>query len=362
MADDRYVQDLIKELRENPDWDIRSSAAQTLGDIVFEENQARVVVNALTAALNDSNDNVRIWTVVALGDLAERNIDISSALPAIEKALDDEEEDVIYNAVEFFKAYDLAKLPLRNRFNIKLKISGSEEAIEDIISIGKPAIPALIDALKDGNRDVRWLAAEALEKIGLDKVSIEDKVLALLVLEKTDAIEIEEPVIHYLADVLTDEDMDIRMQASKGLGEIAEKIADKGDYISAFNIIKNATARIRKFYEGKTYKISPFGFVERLIIMRAFAEPFEKIAEKIADKGDYASVLIILKDSTVVLMLGRKDRHLLRQRRELLGKFAEIAAKIHDKMNPLDKKEPMKWQKPIAERPAKKVNKRVLAK
>lgn len=128
MVDDRYLQDMIKELREHPDGHTRSSAAQQLGSrhIKLEENQVPIVVNALTAALNDSNDNVRIWTVVALGELAGRHIDISSAIPAIEKALDDEEEDVIYNAVEFFKAYDLAKLPLRDRLNIKFKISEFE--------------------------------------------------------------------------------------------------------------------------------------------------------------------------------------------------------------------------------------------
>jgi len=220
MADDRYIQDLLKDLREH-----RSSAARSLGNIAFEGNQASIVVNALTAALNDSNDNVRIWAIVALRELAARHIDISSALPAIEKALDDEEEDVILNAVDFFKAYNLAELPLRNRLNIKLKISDSEK--------------------RTGER-------RTFQRLSYINYKIEEK-----------------------------------------------------DYVSALKKIKKMTQDVM----GRT-----------------------------------------------------GNRSVLKKRNELLSLLAELTEKIHAKMNPLDKKEPMKWQKPVAKAPAKKVNKRVMAK
>ena len=220
MVDDIYLQDLLKDLREH-----RSSAARSLGNITFDGNQASIVVNALTAALNDSNDNVRIWTIIALRELAARRIDVSSAIPAIEKALDDEEEDVIYNAVEFFKVYNPAKLPLRNRLNIKFKISEFEK---------------------------RTRERRTFQRLCYINYKIEEK-----------------------------------------------------DYVSALKKIKKMTHGVM----GRT-----------------------------------------------------GNRSVLKKRKEMLFLLAELAEKVYNKMNPLDKKEPMKWQKPIAKAPAKKVNKRVLAK
>jgi HEAT repeat protein len=43
---------------------------------------------------------------------------------------------------------------------------GRREVAETLIKVGKPAVPALIAALKDNDSDVRWWAAESLGKIG----------------------------------------------------------------------------------------------------------------------------------------------------------------------------------------------------
>lgn len=82
-----------------------------------------------------------------------------------------------------------------------------------------------------------------------------------------------------------------------------------------------------------------------------------------AAEGNYDEALEIIKGTTETVMQVYKENSLsAKERRELLKPLTEAAQKIHDKMNPLDKKEPMKWQKPIAEKPAKKVNKRITAK
>jgi len=82
-----------------------------------------------------------------------------------------------------------------------------------------------------------------------------------------------------------------------------------------------------------------------------------------AAEGNYDEALEIIKGTTETVMQVYKENSLsAKERRELLKPLTEAAQKIHDKMNPLDKKEPMKWQKPIAEKPAKKVNKRIMAK
>ena len=84
-----------------------------------------------------------------------------------------------------------------------------------------------------------------------------------------------------------------------------------------------------------------------------------------AAEGNYDEALEIIKGTTETVMQVYKEKKYslsAKERRELLKPLTEAAQKIHDKMNPLDKKEPMKWQKPIAEKPAKKVNKRITAK
>jgi len=82
-----------------------------------------------------------------------------------------------------------------------------------------------------------------------------------------------------------------------------------------------------------------------------------------AAEGNYDEALEIIKGTTETVMQVYKENSLsAKERRELLKPLTEAAQKIHDKMNPLDRKEPIKWQKPIAKAPAKKVNKRVLVK
>ncbi|MEM3075959.1 MAG: HEAT repeat domain-containing protein, partial [Candidatus Bilamarchaeaceae archaeon] len=88
--------------------------------------------------------------------------------------------------------------------------------IDEVVAIGKPAVPALIDALKDKNEDVRYRAAWALGKIGFDKIPIESKVLALLILGEIDkVVAIGKPVVPVLIDALKDKNEDVRENAAE---------------------------------------------------------------------------------------------------------------------------------------------------
>ncbi len=76
--------------------------------------------------------------------------------------------------------------------------SGSLEAVKALGEIGdKAAVPALARALRDGEGNVRWDAAEALGKIGKTAVPT-------------------------LIKALKDEQWTVRMNAAKILGEISD--------------------------------------------------------------------------------------------------------------------------------------------
>ncbi|MEM3071821.1 MAG: HEAT repeat domain-containing protein, partial [Candidatus Anstonellales archaeon] len=148
--------------------------------------------------------------------------------------------------------------------------------------IGKPAVPALIDALKDENWDVRYRAAKALGEIAEKGGDCSAAVPALI-------------------DALKDNDWSVRYRAAKALGKIAEKTADRGDHISALKIIKDSTAAIMRYYEEKYRR------AER-----------EERRSLLKERGEMLKPLSILTDKIARTQLP----------------------------NPLNEKEPMKWKLP----------------
>lgn len=87
-------------------------------------------------------------------------------------------------------------------------------------SIGKPAVPVLIEALKDDDRDVRTSAAGALISIGPDAKS----------------------AVSTLVRALKDEDHFVRWNAAAALGEIGDKSAA---YALA-ELLEDEEAEVRK--------------------------------------------------------------------------------------------------------------------
>ncbi|MEM4359662.1 MAG: HEAT repeat domain-containing protein [Candidatus Bilamarchaeaceae archaeon] len=145
--------------------------------------------------------------------------------------------------------------------------------IDEVVAIGKPAVSALIDALKDEYLSVRKGAAEALVEIG-------------------------KPAVPALIDALKDEYWFVRREAAWALGKIAEKTADKGDHISALKIIKDSTAAIMRYYEEKYRRANR---EERYSMLR--------------ERGEMLKPLSVLTDKIAKMQLP----------------------------NPLNEKEPMKW-------------------
>jgi len=207
------------------------------------------------------------------------------------------------------------KVKLRSRIRSLLQSGRYDE----IISIGEPAVPDLITALKDKYLDVRERAAGAIGKIGVNDKQFEMIVRKLKEGETKEEREGAAMALGELKNVkavpglivaLKDKDSDVRCEAAEAIKKIIEKLIEKGEFEEALETIRSTTTTIMKFYKGA----------------------FRAARKKNKTMG--------------------KDRILLKQREELLKKLDsltnEVYAKVKEKgelPNPLNEKEPMEWKR-----------------
>jgi len=204
----------IEKLLGNKDAYVRKSAAGALDKATLKGQDITPAVPALINALGDKNGNVRVNAAGALRDAAKNGQDITPAVPALANALGD--EDVKENAAgaleqaalegqditlavsalaealkdedadvrKYAETLTYHYLNKRNSDEIE-KLLENEDAYvrksaagalrraakrgEDITL----AVPALINALGDKNKDVRENAAGALENFALNCNTIE---------------------------------------------------------------------------------------------------------------------------------------------------------------------------------------------
>lgn len=155
------VRPLIKAVK-SKDEQVRRNAVEALGKIGDPE-----AVDVLIKALKDSDYAVRCGAAIALGEIQD-----DDAVPALIEALRDA-------WACGYAAAALAKIGLDDgQFGLVLEMLksdvpqeryGASRALE---KIGKPAVPALIEALKSTKKEVRNTAISTLEKIG-DKSALE---------------------------------------------------------------------------------------------------------------------------------------------------------------------------------------------
>jgi len=288
---------LIDVLKDK-DKDVRERAAETLVKI------GETAVPALIDVLKDEDRNVRWDAAKALREIAETNpssTEISKAVPALIDALKDKDGNVQREAAETLEKIGFDKVPEEKRIEVKVLAFLILEKTDKIVSIGNDAVPALIDALKDENEFVRREAAEALGKIAEANPG---------------STEISKAV-PALIDALKDEDRSVRRRAAKVLGKIVENFVNKKleekDYKAALSMIGNTTDLILKMYRAEFRK-----------------------------KG--------------------KNRNLVKEKEGLIEKLNSLTALIKEKVeqekvepsNPLNEKEPIKWKLPKGEIPIKK--------
>ena len=166
----------------------RAYAAVALGRIGGDDT----VVSALIAALTDENEYIRGSTCVALEALGKPAV---AAVPSLIEALTDHDSLVREHA-----AKALAEICGRPQEWVSLSSGGSKNIAQDLSESGRSAataaVPALIAALVDCEKQVGFAAAEAITKIG------ERAITALKTARQDGNINIRIQVIKLLAKII----------------------------------------------------------------------------------------------------------------------------------------------------------------
>jgi len=190
LEDRKDVEGLIKALRyEN--WNVRVAAAEVLGKI----GDTRAV-EPLIQVLKDEYEviGIRVTAAEVLGKIGDER----AAEPLIQ-VLNDEDRRV--------------------QDSVRVQDS-TKEALK---KIGELAVEPLIQALKNRDSDVREAVAEVLDKLGWKPKNDTEK--AHYLIAKIDAYELGElgePAVKPLIQALKDGDEDVRSNAATALGWIGE--------------------------------------------------------------------------------------------------------------------------------------------
>jgi len=183
---------------------VRATAAGTLGQIGESDKE---VLSALMEALGDEDGQVRVSAALALYRLEPSELD--RVIPILTEALNDEKVHVRADA-----AWAVAKIGEPAKDALPKVIEALQEsgdlnmgysihhAIEGaFVSIGAPAVPALIEALKHEHEDVRAGAALILGRKMMESAK---------------------PAIPMLIEALRDETAVVRCNAAYALGWIGK--------------------------------------------------------------------------------------------------------------------------------------------
>lgn len=238
-----------------------------------------------------------------------------------------------------------------------------EPSIKKLAEIGEPAVPALINALRNKDQLVRCGAIEALGNIAdsgaipvlIDVLKDDNEYVRSNAVEALGKIE-DSRAVPVLITSLKDKHGEVRRRAAYALGKFAEKRHDVSAAVpSLIDALKNDNSNVQACAASALGHIGDTSAVPPLIdvltdkewdVRFSAAGALGIIVAELSDKGEYFTVLEIIKDSTQAIMKSsdkKKDRYSLKERRGRLRILAEFTQKIHDKMNPLDKKEPMKF-------------------
>ncbi len=215
------------------DGNIHCIAAEALGKIGKKE-----AIPALIPALKDKDSRVRCAAAEALGKIGNKE-----AAPALLESLKDENNHVRYLSAKALLLIDDKSIEKESgcdyRSVLQAYILIGEDAqgkdiVNDLFKIGKPAVPALLAALKDKNENenVRCFAAEAIGKIG-EKGTIPFLREALNDVENVIYASVKalgkiggkEAVPALTAVLVKEENKDICCAAAEALGKIREKEA-----------------------------------------------------------------------------------------------------------------------------------------
>jgi HEAT repeat protein len=278
---------------------VRTQAAENLsisaspGSPVYDREQMRKAIPALTVALKDTDSSVRSAAAMALGNIPG---DMRVTVPALINELQDKDESVRANSMRSLgkigQCPELAVPALVGGLNRGNSGGTRESASEALIRFGpaaKPAVPALIALLNENDLDLDVYVAPVLGAIGPEAQDAEPALLAILRgsndqvrLEAADAlgkigrdqaeaVAVTTPILEAedwqdrmraagvlkdlgpsaatsvpaLTRALKDEDGDVRRAAAVSLAQIATALRD-GGRTEAIEPLQNAAAAMEQ--------------------------------------------------------------------------------------------------------------------
>jgi len=182
MDDQMAINSLIQALKDKNEDIFRKRAAVILCGI------GEPAVIPLIQTLKDENRNLRFGAADLLGEIGDER-----AVEPLIQSLNDKDS---YIRLEAAEALDkIGWKPEDGQENIYYLIAKAKW--NEVVKIGKPAVNPLIRALKDGELDLRYEAAEALGEIG------------------------DEKAVEPLTEALKDVDIDVRIKAAEVLSNMS---------------------------------------------------------------------------------------------------------------------------------------------
>ncbi|NQU17470.1 MAG: HEAT repeat domain-containing protein, partial [Candidatus Saganbacteria bacterium] len=177
-------------------------------------------IPALSKAIGDNDSNVRAATVEALGGIKNPR-----TISALYRVLRDRDSDVRRAAAEALIKIAVFKNK-SEREKVQAYVFVADKEWEKVVKLGKSAIPALYEAFRDGDSDVRGAAAETLIKINIFKKKSERERMQAYVFvadkkwEK--AAKLGKSAIPALSKAIGDEYSDVSAAAAEALGKIKD--------------------------------------------------------------------------------------------------------------------------------------------
>lgn len=215
-SDERELELLLQQLKENTDIDLRCHAAQQLG---LKKNKSDIVVPALIEALNDDNWLVRVESATALSKIGRAAaVAIEPLKDAMNEPRNRPKRGIFYEVIQTLEIAKSAEpevepIAVVEETPIEPVLEVSEEVIEDVVE--DPLVEEKVEVIPE----------EIIEEAKIvDEVVVEEKPE-----EITEEAVMEEALEDAVEDVLEDaiEDIVEETVEEEVVEEIAEEIAEE---------------------------------------------------------------------------------------------------------------------------------------
>lgn len=233
-SDERELELLLQQLKENADIDLRSHAAQQLG---LKKSKSDIVVPALIEALNDDNWLVRVEAATALSKIGRAAaVAIEPLKSAMNEPRNRPKRGIFYEVIQTLETAKSAEPevePIAVVEEVKEEIT-FEEKVEEAVIVEETPIEPVIEPSEDVVEEpiVEEKAEVVTEDIVeeakiVDEVVVEDKPEEIMEEALEDAVEdaiediVEETVVEEVVEEIAEEDT-----VGEDITEIVEDVAE----------------------------------------------------------------------------------------------------------------------------------------